>query len=1059
MNKRFGMHVVLVLLLALFASSHVHAQATAANAAGRVTNLDGQGVANATVEIIHLPSGTRRTITTDSDGRWSARGLRVGGPYTVTASATGLQTAVREDLSFLLSETGTVNLSLEPAADLDRVVVTGVMQSDVFDPNKMGAGTNVTRDQIDALPSIGRNIQDYIRLDPRISQVDKERGEISAGGQNSRFNNIRIDGVSTNDAFGLESNNLPTDRQPISIDSIEEINISLANFDVALAGYTGASVDAVTKSGTNEFEGTAYYIYRDNSWVGKRDGNRFQGFKDESTAGITFSGPLIQDKLFFFIAYEDFERGSQAPQFGPTGSNAPSQVAGISQAQIDEIRQIAQNVWGFDAGDLNAAGLNSTNEDLLIKLDWNINDQHRASLRYNKTEQIDPFLRNIGPRSLSLSSYWHNSVKEFEAIVGQVFSDWTDTFSTEFKWSYAEQSATWDNFSRLPSIRICLNSTTNNCSGADTVLLGTEQFRHINVLETETTNVFGAGNWFLGNHQIKAGFDWQSQDIFNLFGRDQFGVYDFYSIDAFRNGTPGFFTVRFPTQGGVESVAALWELRNLGLFVQDTWSVNYNLTITAGLRVDIPDVPDAPVFNAVASQAFGIRNDNTIDGNKVWQPRLGFNYSFDTERPTQLRGGIGLFQGSAANVWLSNPFTNNGVTLGVFTSTNPGAAGIGFNPNPDNQPGPRPTGGFGPVDFIDPDFKQPTVWKLNLAVDHELPFWGLIGTAELLLTDVENGLYYVKPNIGAPNGSLPDGRPHYWRNVLRPGFTGSSNDNRVNRNRAFDPEITIARPTSKGKGQQLTLALQKPQTDSWYWNAAYTYTYATDVNSLTSSQAASNWNNTIAPDRNAEISTRSIYAIRDRFTGSIGYEHFFFEDLKTSIAMFYEGRSGRPFTFTFTNDANGDSRSGVDPFYVPAGPGDVLFTGGEAMERAFFDYLATNPDLARYAGRIATVNGDLSPWVHTFDLRISQELPGIFRGKGELWMDMINVGNMLSKKWGRVEEVGFPYNFGVAAFQGVDAESGRYVYNFNEAQLRDLALRDNRGESRWAVQLGFRYRF
>ncbi len=1059
MKMRVGMQIVLALLLSLMTTSYVHAQATAANAGGRVTGTDGQGLDGVTVELVHVPSGTRSRTTTDADGRWSARGLRVGGPYTVAATGEGLQSIVQEDIFFLLGETGTVNLSMERSAELGRVTVTGVALSDVFDPMKMGAGTNVTRQQIEALPSINRNIQDYIRTDPRVSQVDKERGEISAGGQNTRFNNIRIDGVSTNDAFGLESNNLPTDRQPISIDSIEEINISLANFDTALAGYTGASVDAVTKSGTNEFEGTAYYVYRDNDWVGKRDGNKFTGFEDESTYGITFGGPIFKDRLFFFVAYEQFDRSAQAPIFGPSDSNAAIPINGITQADIAEVQRIARDVWGFDAGTFTPPGsLDTDIEDILIKLDWNIADNHRASLRYNKTEQIDPFLRSIGPSSLSLSSYWQNSVKEFTGYVGQVYSDWTDNFSTEFKVSYAEQRANWDNFSRLPQIQICLNSSS--CSGAQSIFIGTERFRHVNVLETDTFNLFGAGNLFLGNHELKFGFDYQEQDIFNLFGRDQFGVYQFVGLDNFAAGTPTTFSLFYPTQGDVNTRAAEWTLENWGFFLQDTWAVNYNLNVMAGIRLDIPKVSDLPPFNAAASSAFGVRNDNTIDGNQVWQPRLGFNYSFDTERRTQLRGGVGLFQGAAANVWLSNPFSNNSINAGAIFLSGSAAAANGFSPDPDNQPGPRPPPGQGGiVDFLDPDLKQPTVWKLNLALDHELPWWGLIGSAELLLTDVKNGLYYEKPNLGDATGFLPDGRPYYWTTVTPGQFTGSSGQGTANRDPRFSFDSTIARPTGKGKGQQLTLSLQKPQTENWFWNVAYTYTYATEVNPLTSSQAASNWNNSVRFDRNANISERSIYAIKDRFIASIGYSEFFFTDLKTSVAMFYEGRSGRPFSYTFVNDANGDRRSGVDLFYVPAGPGDVLFTGGAAMEQAFFDYLASNPDLDRYRGQVTGANAERSPWAHNFDLRFSQELPGFWRGKSEIWLDVINFGNLINKKWGRIEEVGFPYSFGVARFAGVDAESGRYVYDFRESDLRDLTLRDNRGESRWALQVGFRYKF
>lgn len=1057
MKLGIGLKLFLAALLSVAATGQVYAQATAANAAGRVSYADGPGVAGATVELVHVPSGTRSRTTTDAEGRWSARGLRVGGPYTVSVSGEGIQTTAQENIFLLLGETTTINFTVERSADLGRVVVTGSAISDVFDPMKMGAGTNVTRQQIEQLPSISRNIQDYVRLDPRITQVDRERGEISAGGQNTRFNNIRIDGVTTNDGFGLEANNLPTERQPISIDSIEEINISLANFDTALAGYTGASIDAVTKSGTNEFQGSGYYIYRDNSFVGKFNGRRFTGFEDETTYGATLSGPILRDTLFFFLAYEKFERAAQGPVFGPRGSNASQIVQGITVEQLQQIQQIARQVWGFDAGSFTPPKtLDFTIEDILAKLDWNITENHRASLRYNRTEQTEPFLRQFGPRSLSLSSFWHENDKKFESLVAQVFSDWTDTISTEFKVSRSKQESFWNNFSRLPQIRICLNSPTNTCSGADTVFLGTEQFRHINELEVEKTNVFGSLNWFLGAHEIKAGFDWQEEDIYNLFGRDQFGVYDFYGIEAFRNGTPGFFSVRYPIGGGIDRIAALWRLRNLGLFLQDTWMVNPNLTLMGGVRVDIIDIPEKPVYNRTASERFGLRNDYTIDGEKVWQPRLGFNYNFDTDRRLQLRGGVGLFQGAAANVWLSNPFTNNGVTLGVFTSTNPARDGIRFSPNPDQQPGARPTGGFGPVDFIEPGVKQPTVWKLNLALDHELPFWGLIGSAELLLTDVKNGIYYEKPNL-AVRGLLPDGRPHSWTTVARGVWTGAAAQ-RPALDARFDPDVTILRRTNKGKGQQLTLSLQKPQDENWFWNVAYTYTYATEVNPLTSSQAASNWNNAVRRFTNENISERSIYAIRDRFNASLGYQEFFFTDLKTSVGLFYEGHSGRPFTYSFVNDVNGDGRVN-DPLYVPRGPGDVIFTGGSAMEQAFFEYLRNTPGLARWAGQIAGVNTERSPWVHRIDLRISQELPGIWKGKSELWLDVINFGNLLNKRWGVIEEVPFPYNFGVVRFAGVDPASGRYVYEFRPEDIRDLTRRDNRGESRWAVQLGFRYKF
>lgn len=1056
-------------LLAALAAAPAFAQSTSASLGGRVVADDGQPVANAEVLIVHTPSGTVSRTTTDSSGRYVSRGLRVGGPYTITVQAPGFQSTAQEDIYAQLAETSTVNISLatDTATTLEAITVVGTSAADIFGSERIGTGTNVTRQQLDALPSIERNIQDYIRLDPRISQVDKTRGEISAGGQNTRFNNIRIDGVSTNDTFGLESNNLPTQRQPISIDAIEEINISLANYDVALGQYTGASVDAVTRSGTNEFSGSVYGLYTDKNWFGKLNGADFNRFRDELTYGLTFGGPLIRDRLFFFTAYERFERTAAAPGFGPEGSGAAQEVQGITNADIARIQQIAQS-YGFDAGSFTPpAELNQEIEDILVKIDWNITDDHRASFRYNRTEQLDPNLRNINPSNLSLSTHWDTSVKRFESVVGQLYSDWSQNFSTEFKLSYAEQEASFDLGSQLPQVRVCLGGPTrDNCSRS--VRLGTEQFRHINQIDNSTLSFFGAGNLFLGDHEVKFGVDYNQIEVFNLFGRDQFGVYEFLGLDAFEAGTPGFFSVRYPIDGDINSIAAVYKQENLGLFIQDTWRPTWNLTLTAGLRYDRPSVDRNPAFNQTASEVFGFRNDATIDGNGLLQPRLGFNYTFDSELNSQIRGGVGLFSGAAANVWLANPFQNNGgITLGEFQARGGAAAGLGFSPDPDNQPGDRIQPGSGqvggPLDLVDPDLRQPAVWKANIAFDQQLPLWNMVASAELLLTRVKEGIYYEHLNLGEATGFLPDGRPSYWNttNTLDPdnGFNVNNRGNtRANRDPRFS-DVLIARPTSKGNGRQLTLSLSKPVEENWFWSMAYTYTRATDVNALTSSQAASNWGNQFSVNPNENVSSPSIYTIRDRFTGQIGYQNTFFGDNLTSFALFYEGRSGRNYSWAFLNDANGDDRVN-DLFYMPAGFGDVLFTGGAAMEQAFFDFAARNPGLGRFAGGFVAPGSERSPFVNQFDLRISQQLPGFFREhKSEIWLDILNVGNLINSDWGRIEQVGFPFGQGVARFEGVDEASGRYIYSFNENDVRDLSFLDNRNESRWGVQVGVRYRF
>jgi hypothetical protein len=477
--------------------------------------------------------------------------------------------------------------------------------------------------------------------------------------------------------------------------------------------------------------------------------------------------------------------------------------------------------------------------------------------------------------------------------------------------------------------------------------------------------------------------------------------------------------------------------------------------------MDTPIVDDRPAFNALASNFFRLPNDSTVDGNKLIQPRFSFNWRPDFERQTQIRGGIGLFQGIAANVWLSNPFSNNNVTQSAIIENSPASKGITFSPDPNNQPGVRPPPGLGGnVDFVDPELQLPAAWKTSFAVDHELPWYGLVASAEVVLTEVEEGIRYIKPNLGAPTGFAPDGRPYYWSTVTAPAFTGATSQNTALRNRDFGVDSTIAAPTSKGEGTQVTLSLQGKRSQTWNWNIGYTYTEATEVNTLTSSQAASNWNNAIRVDRNADVAERSVYAIRDRFTANISYRKAFIADLITSVGVFYEGRSGKPFTFTFVNDMNGDGRSGVDPLYVPTAPGDVIFTGGAAMESAFFSYLDSNPDLAQYKGGIARVNGDSAPWVNNIDLRLTQELPGLFGfGKGEVSLDILNVGNLINKDWGQIKEVGFPGGFGVVRFAGIDPTTKKYRYDFRATDIRDLTLRDNRGESRWAMQVGVKFKF
>ncbi|GHA76312.1 TonB-dependent receptor [Cognatilysobacter bugurensis] len=1095
-SNRVRMSRLTLGLLAALATAPAFAQSTSAGVGGVVTGADGQPVVNAEVTIVHTESGTVSRVTTDESGRYTARGLRVGGPYTITINKAGAGTASEDGVFLNLDKVNQVDVALNNNVTTLETVQAIAYGSEVFSANKMGTGTNVTREQIEAFPSIERNLQDYARLDPRVVQTDKSRNEISVGGQNPRYNAIRVDGISTNDAFGLESNGLPTPKQPFSMDAIQEISVDVANYDTTISGGTGGVINAVTKSGTNSFGGSVYGLYRDSSMVRENeDGTDYNGFEDETTYGVTFGGPLIKDKLFFFINYEKFEQAAAGPTSGPIGSGATN-IVNISQAQIDEVRRISR-LYGFDPGGFAVSGADTTSEEYGLKIDWNITDSHRAAFRYGTSDQSVAVFPGFGTRSIALESYAYQRDYEFDTYSAQLFSDWTENFSTEAKVSFREYSAVRTPNSNLPAISVAVPTGPNSDA---TINFGTEQNTHANVLATDTLNAFFAANWYVGDHTVKFGFDYEDNDIYNLFGRNTNGVYSFDSLNAFdpaRNAgetaagaRPRSYRLFYPAAGDLDSMAAIWGLKNLGVFVQDTWAVNPNLTLTFGFRYDRPSVGSEPQFNQAAFNAFGFDNSSTIDGNDLIQPRFGFNYTFDTERPTQLRGGVGLFQGASANVWLSNPFTNTGfgyidynLSTGFAATAPCRATALGcFSADPSAQIGLIPPGartGTQSVDFVDPELGQPSVWKANLAFDHELPWWGVVAGAELVLTSVKQGIYYQHLNLGAPTGVGQDGRAIFWDlagrnpanwNQFGAQPSGARGTSRANANPSFTDAI-IARPTNKGESQQLTLSLTKPFNDSdWNWTVAYTYTNATEVSPLTSSTSGSQWGNNSTFNPNEEVSARSNYEIENRFTAAVAWKHAFFGDYNTTASMFYEGRNGRPYSYVFDNDANGDGRFGNDLLYIPRGPGDVVFVN--ATEQAgFWDFVNNDEYLSQNLGRVAERNGARSTWVNQFDVRISQELPGFMEGhKSELWLDILNVGNLIDKDWGQIEEVGFPFGRGVVEYGGICGQgpaasqpaacagnAGKYVYRYNTPD--SLNIYDDRAISRWSLQVGFRYKF
>jgi len=1072
MNTPLRMRLLPWVIASLFAASSAFAQNTSSSLSGRILDGAGKPVAGATVEIVHVPSGTSRTVVTDAEGRYSAQGLRVGGPFEVKASGAG-GSADQPDLYLKLAEDTTLNLTIGAAAnttELTGVTVTAAAPGAIFQADNKGISTNISQAQLKVVPNPDRSIQAIARLDPFIVLTNNNSAgglvQISALGQNNRYNNIMIDAVPTNDSFGLEANGLPALNQPISYDAIEEYNISTANYDVTAKRSVGANINIVTKSGTNDFHGSAYYAYTNNDdFTGEdHNGNDFTGYTAKKTYGATFSGPLIKDTLFFFLGYEESKLLAPAPDYGPIGS-AHGNIVPVTQDQLDQIIDIARG-YGMTPGDLNASNANQDEKKYLAKLDWNITDGHRLSFRASQTKGDQPIIQGnfTGSRpALGLSSYWYDQHRDLKQFVANLYDDWTDSFSTEASVSYAKYDSTPSTLADQPMVQVYINndpSTTN-----PSVYLGEDQFRHYNVLGVKTWNAFFAGNWFLGDHTIKAGADFQRDNIYNLFGRTEFGSYVFNSIADFQAGNYSSYTLYQPAPGySLNDIAAKWRLDQWGFFAQDTWQVTPQLSLTYGLRIDMPESPDKPIANPAFQSAFGIANNSTVSGNAVWEPRVSFNYTFDTERPTQLRGGMGISQSVTPGVWLSNPFTNNGVTLTSATSR----SGT-FNPNPYTQQLPPGSPPAPEVDVVDKNFELPTVLKMSLGFDRELPWWGLVFSADYAHLQNQNAIIYKNLNLPKANGLLPDGRTNYWSNPNYNFDTGRGPSGQAAGNPNFY-DVVLLTNSNEGKADYLSLTLRKPFNENLFGSVSAVFGRATDVNSGVASQATTSLNNNAVYNPNEDKASPSNYDVRQRLLASLTWQHKFFGDYSTSVSGVYDGHTGQRYSWVSGTDISGlcygsSTNCPYGLIYIPR-PGDVEFANGtsDIVKQQFFDFIKNNPYLKDHQGGVAGRNGAHAPWVNRIDLSLKQEIPGLFAGnKGEIRFDFYNVLNMLNKKWGDIYDIDYPYQRTLANVVGVDPVTGKYVYalptaggNYAPGQYK---YENDKAQSVWQVLITVRYTF
>ncbi|PNS07772.1 TonB-dependent receptor [Solilutibacter silvestris] len=1069
-------------IAALLAATPLLAQnVTTSAVAGRVLDASGKPVAGATITITHEPTGTVKEVSTDGEGRFGAQGLRVGGPFDIKVKS-GAGTADQEGVFLQLGQTTPVNFNLNAAAgsELGTVTVTGSKLAQIFKPDNKGLSTVVSTRQLHDTPQGNRSIDDVARLDPRVNVLDPGLGTISIAGMNNRYNSVSVDGVSQSDPFGLNANGLPYLKSPISAETIAAYNISPSNYDV-ISDSVGADVNAVTKSGGNQYHGSLYYSYRDSGkLMGKAGwlqpdtrGYKYTGFDRDRVYGFTFGGPIIEDKLFFFLSAEhEKTSGIGADSLNgldPSLGQGASTSGKVSPGDLQKVIDIATKL-GLKPGVFGgASALAYDDKRYLAKFDWNINNNHRVSLALQRNKNLQPAVGGNGPNSVGLTSYTYTKAITTDNYVVHLFDDWTDSFTTETKIGLQhfvqDTTAPW----QQPAVSVNLDPAGKG----PTVNLGEERYRHYNHIDTRKFTLFAAGTYTVGSHAIKGGFDYQRNKIYNMFGQAEFGVYSFYGLANFANAQYQRYDLYHPAPGyALNDIAGAWTYSQLSPFIQDTWQVNDRLSMQYGVRVDVPRASAKPVYNANFANTFGYANNTTVGAkNYVIEPRFSFNYTFNTKYQTQLRGGVGLFQTSPPTVWMTNPYQNNGVTLASYTSFAPATAP--FSADPMNQPIPTGSNPAGSIDVIDPNFKLPTVWKASLAIDRETPVWGLVASAEYLHIQVQNGVLYQAVNFGAPTGTLPDGRLSYWNPNLAPGKAPAGSDALYNQNRAYNTASTLLGNTHKGKSDSLTLALTKPLSHGFSGSFSYTLSHATEVDPGADTVAFDGYRRNARTNPNSDIATVSNYNIPRTVKLALNWEHKFFGNYRTQASLFYSGRSGNPYTWVFGNDANGDSVAGWDPAYIP-GVNDpkVAYAAGTSAKAIsqFQDYLAGDYYLATHRGQIADRNGAHAPWSNTLDFGFTQELPGIFKGnKGEFRLDLHNLLNLLNKHWGQTSTVGTYPARTLVNYAGVNAQ-GQYLYslptdkNGNYApqalQVYDGGFYDpSRVVSRWSLMATVRYTF
>ncbi|MBO9492266.1 TonB-dependent receptor [Endozoicomonas sp. G2_1] len=1028
------------LVVALGLSTAAFADETSSGVRGVITTPQGQPAAGTKIVITHLPSGTKKTVTTNSLGGFQAKGLRVGGPYKVTIDSDEYQDQEITDLFLQLGETERLNAQLE-ADQVEKIVVTASAAAFTSSAGSSYFG----EEAIQNAASLTRDVKDVIRANPLVSILPGSSAPITIAGSNPRFNSITVDGISQNDDFGLNDGGYPTQRSPLPFDALDQVTVDTVPFDAKVSGFSGGLVNAVLKSGTNEFTGGFFYERLSDGLGGIGDvrdnGRDIEVEIDEKTYGAHLGGAIIEDKLFFFAAYEFFE-APQTLEWGAAGSGAANETD-ATLAEVQQITDIARSVYGLTDEQIGSPTGSPLEEDekWVAKIDWNINDFHRAAFTYQFNEGNRT--RNLTDRDseLRLSSQWYNVSETLNNYSVKLYSDWTDSFSTEISYTNKDVENRQNSFGQSADV------TIDNLPSGGRIAFGTDRFRQANTLDTETEILKVDAEYLFDFHSVEFGVEYQELSIANVFVPGSLGVLEFDSIEDFRNRRASSYEYSNGTGNNPAAASAIFQRETLSLYIQDTWDYSDELTLTFGLRYERLGSDDKPPFNQNSLNRTGIDNTENLDGLDIVLPRFGFKYEVNED--VTIKGGVGRYTGGQPNVWVSNAYSENGVTSGFFSADDVVVpANAITNILPEASAAIENAQSNGNVSLTDPNFKLPNDWRYRLAVDSliDIPVLGedVQWTNEFLYIDRKDTAFWRDASLQESDilGRTADGGRILYRD----------DDNRY--------DLLLTNADDGGRSKIFATSLSKYYDNGVSWNFSYTNQDITEANPGTSSTARSNYRFSPAVNRNvaADHLGTGRFEIEHRFVFNFGYKTEFFEGYETNFNVFFERRSGQPVSYVLNRNRSlfrdtlspGFDNGNFLPYIPTAGDANVVYDGvTEAEVLATIDAAG----LSSYAGGYAPKNSVTTPWVNTLDLSFRQEIPGILDGhKGEIYFVFDNFLNFIDSSQGKVEDS----DFGTLRLYDTNIDDqGRYVIT----GVRDDSFSLDLDQSSWKIKVGVKYKF